>query len=415
MVKTLIGLIISLLLNISLFGQESDFEKIFKNEHLKQFEESSLREINFIDKANGKTIVLCSLVKGCKWILEEMAYYNKLKNDYSGELEVFIISYDDILTMSEYIKDVNFDFIYIFDPEMIINQKLFQEDSIYSVLFDSNGNIQEKTKTGKLNRENILKQLNKHQAKSGVRQSNNLPLINLQIKRYELGDEVSSNLSSISIPTKIMTGYKANEIIDTIESIKICTLSGKNILELYSYAYDLSKSRFKFEKELEYINSHSPKNRYTVSLSVSNLHADFYKLLIQQINLNFGLEITEEFEEKEVLILSGIDTDKGKIKIANNLNDAKTSNENISEEKFQLSTNNMTASEISKFIEEATMLPVEVRTDPNLRYSVAISIENNDKNIDNLIRLLSDDGLVIYKERKEVKSLKIRNSDISIK
>jgi hypothetical protein len=415
MVKTLIGLIISLLLNISLFGQESDFEKIFKNEHLKQFEESSLREINFIDKANGKTIVLCSLVKGCKWILEEMAYYNKLKNDYSGELEVFIISYDDILTMSEYIKDVNFDFIYIFDPEMIINQKLFQEDSIYSVLFDSNGNIQEKTKSGKLNRENILKQLNKLKAKSGIKQSSNLPLVNFQIKRYELGDEVSSNLSSISIPTKIMTGYKANEIIDTIESIKICTLSGKNILELYSYAYDLSKSRFKFEEELEYINSHSPKNRYTVSLSVSNLHANFNKFLIQQINLNFGLEITEEFEEKEVLILSGIDTDKGKIKIANNLNDAKTSNENISEEKFQLSSNNMTASEISKFIEEATMLPVEVRIDPNLRYSVAISIENNDKTIDNLIRLLSDDGLVIYKERKEVKSLKISNSGISIK
>ncbi len=111
--KAIIGLILLLLLNISLFGQVSDFEKIFNNEHLKQFEGSSLSEINFIDEANGKTIVLCSLVKGCKWILEEMAYYNKLKNDYSGEFDVFIISSDDIVTMSKYIQDVNFDFRYI--------------------------------------------------------------------------------------------------------------------------------------------------------------------------------------------------------------------------------------------------------------------------------------------------------------
>jgi hypothetical protein len=248
-----------------------------------------------------------------------------------------------------------------------------------------------------------------------VNQSINLPLVNFQIKRYEIGDEVSSSLGSVSIPTKIMTGYKANEITDTIENFKFCTLTGKKILELYSYAYDLPKSRFSFNKELNYINSHAPNHRYTLSLSASNLHADLNNMLIQQINLNFGLEISDRIEEREVLMFSGIDTSKGKIKIANTVIDEKTLIENISEEQFQLTTNNITATEISKFIEEATRLPVEVRIDQNQRYSMDISIANNDRTIDNLIKQFSDNGLIIEKEIKKIKCLKINMTDTKIK
>lgn len=413
--KAIIGLILLLLLNISLFGQVSDFEKIFSNKELMQLDQTTLTKTNFADIAKGKTIVLTSLVKGCKWRLEEVAFYNKLKRDYPNKFDVFVAFTDDIAITSKYIQEVNFDFVYIYDPKMTLSREFCPEDTIFSVLFDSNGNIQEKTTSGNLDRDQISKQLNKDQTKSSVKQSSNLPILNFQIKRYELGDKVSSNLSSVNIPTKIMTGYKANDLIDTIENIKFCTLSGKNILELYSYAYDLPKSRFIYDNELEYINSHSPKHRYTVSLSVSNLHSDFNKMLIQQINLNFGLEICKVFQEKEVLILSKIDTNKGKIKIVNPLNDAKTLSESISEEQFQLSTNNITATEISKYIEEATLLPVEVRVDPNLRYSLAISIENNDRTIDNLIKLFSDNGLIIEKRKKEIKCLKINLTDTSNK
>lgn len=412
--KAIIGFIFLLCLNISIFGQVSDFERIFSNNELMKLDQNTLTKTNFADIANGKTIVLTSLAKGCKWRLEEMAFYNKLKRDYPNKFDVFVTFTDDIAITSKYIQEVNFDFVYIHDPEMLLIKQLALNDTIYSVLFDTNGNIQEKTTSGNLNRDNISKLLNKDQPKSSVKQSNNIPILNLQIKRYELGDMVSSKLSSVSIPTKIITGYKTNELIDTIENLKFCTLTGKNILELYSYAFNLPKSRFLYDNELKYINSHSPNNRYTVSLSVSNLHADFNKMLIQQINLNFGLEISEVFQEKEVLILSKIDTDKGKIQIVNTLNEAKTLSESISEDQFQLSTNNITATELSKCIEEATMLPVEVSIDPNLSYSLAISMENNDRTIDNLLRLLSDNGIVINKVKKEVKCIKINSTDSGI-
>lgn len=412
--KAIIGLILLLLLNISLFGQVSDFERIFSNTELMQLVQNNLTKTNFADIANGKTIVLTSLVKGCKWRLEEVAFYNKLKKDYPDKFDVFVTFTDDIAISSKYIQEVNFDFVYIYDPKMTLSQEFCPEDTIFSVLFDSNGNIQEKTTSGNLDRDQISKQLDKDQTKSNVKQSRNLPILNFQIKRYELGDNVSSNLRRVNIPTKIMTGFKTNEIIDTIENIKFCTLSGKNILELYSYAYDLPKSRFIYDNELEYINSHSPNHRYTLILSVSNLHADFSKMLIQQLNLNFGLEPSEIFEEKEVLILSKIETDKGKIQIVNTLNDAKTLSENISENQFQLNTNNISATEISRFIEEATKLPVEVRIDTNLRYSVAISIENNAKTMDNFLKLFSDNGLVIDKEIKKVKCLNINKTDTEI-
>jgi hypothetical protein len=411
MKKAIIGLVFLLLLNISSLGQVSDFEKILSNKELMQLDQNTLTRTNFADMANGKTIVLTSLVKGCKWRLEEVAFYNKLKKDYPNKFDVFVTFTDDIEITSKYIREVNFDFVYIYDPKMTLSQEFYPVDTVFSVLFDSNGNIQEKTTSGNLDRDQISKLLNIDQAKSSLKQSNNLPIINFQIKRYELGDKVSSNLSSVNIPTKIMTGFKPNEIIDTLENIKFCTLSGKNILELYSYAYDLPKSRFIYDNKLDFINSHSPDHRYTLILSVSNLHSDFNRMLIQQINLNFGLEISDVFQEKEVLILSKIDTNKGQIKIVNTLDDAKTLSENISEEQFQLSTNNITATEISKYIEEATMLPVEVRVEPKLRYSLDISFENNDRTINNLIKLFPDNGLVLEREKKEINCPKINMTD----
>lgn len=205
MKEAYIVIVVLIFLQFSSFGQTSDFGDIFFNSNLKQLDRNSLIETNFIDLAYGKAIVLTSLVKGCKWRLEEMAYYNKIKKEHLDEFEVFLTFSDDIETMSKYIQDVNFDFIYIYDPIKTLSQKLSPNDTIYSVLFDSKGFIQEKTSSDNLNRDKILNQLNKNQTKSGIKKSSSLPIINFQLKRYELGDEVSSNLSSANIPTKIIT------------------------------------------------------------------------------------------------------------------------------------------------------------------------------------------------------------------
>lgn len=408
MKKIIIGLGMTLLLYISSFGQTSDIEKIFINNHLKQLDRNILSETNFIEAANGKTVVLTSLVKGCKWILEEMAYYNQLKAEHPNEFEVFITFTDDIMTMSKYIQDVNFNFIYIHDPERLLIKKLALNDTIYSVLFDSTGNIQEKTNSGKLNRDQISNQLNKNQTKPIIKRSSSLPILNCQLKRYELGDEELSNFSSVNLPSKIMTGYKANESNDTIENIRFCTITGENILGLYSCAYNLSKSRFTYDKEIEYINSHAPNHRYTLSLSVSNLHADFNHMLIHQIDLNFGLETSLVLKESETLILSQINAEKGKIKIENGLDKSKLSNSKINEVDFQLKATNMSATDIARLIEDATHLPVEINIDPNILYTLDISVENKEKTIDHLIKLLAENGLIIDKEKKEVKKVKIK-------
>lgn len=301
--------------------------------------------------------------------------------------------------MSKYIKEVGFDFIYLYDPEQILNKKHFSKDTIYSVLFDSKGDIQQIDYSGKLNHDKILNQLDEPTNKT----SRSIPLLNFQIKRFELGDEVTSNLNSANIPTKLMTGYKVDENIDTIESIKFYTLTGENILGLYSHAYNLPKNRIIYDKELEYINSHAPNHRYTLSLSVSNLHADFNKMLIQQIDLNFGMESSLIIKETESLILSQIDLEKDKIKRANPLDKNKTLNKTISETKFQLKSDNINALEISRLIEETTKFPVEIKFDPNLSFSIDISIENNDKTIDNWIKLFSENGLNLDREMKKVK------------
>lgn len=400
--------LIYLFLQISSFGQASDFKNVFINSNLKQLENDSLTETNFIDLANGKTIVLTSLNKGCKWILEEMAYYNKLKIEYPEQFEVFITFYDDITTMSKYIQGVNFDFIYIYDPMKTLCHKFYKNDTICSVLFDSNGFIQEKTNIDNLNRDKILVQLKKNKTKSDVKKNISLPILNLQLKRYELGDKVSSNLVSVNIPTKIMTGYKVGEFSDTIENVKFCTLSGENILGLYSYAYDQPKSRFVYDKKIEYINSHAPNHRYTLSLTVSKLHADFKKMLIKQIDLNFGLETSQIIQKKEVLILSKIDLKNGKIGKANSLDKNKISNENISETTFKLAAANIKAIEIAKLIEEKTNFPVELNFNPKLSYSLNISIENKDRTIENWIKLFSENGLILKKKMKKVKCIKIK-------
>lgn len=407
MKKVYLGFIILLFLQFSSFGQTSDLGELFKN-NLKQLDHNTLIDANFIEKAKGKTVVLISLVKGCKWRLEEMAYYNKLKSEYPNDFEVFITFTDDLGTMSKYVQDVNFDFIYIYDPMMIISKKLFPSDSISSVLFDSKGFVQEKTSSSKLNRDKILIQLNKNQSRTEINKGSSLPILNFQLKRYELGDEVTSKLSSVNLPSKIMTGYKVNEVIDTVENIKFCTIMGENILGLYSYAYNLPKNRFLYDKEIEYINSHAPNHRYTLILSVSNLHADFNKMLIHQIDLNFGLETSLILKESDILILSQINAEKGNIKIENGLNKSKLSNNRISEVDFQIKATNISATEIARLIEDATHLPVEINVDPNILYTMDISVENKEKTIDHLIKLLAEKGLIIDKEKKEVKKVEIK-------
>lgn len=404
--KVYLGFVIFLFLQFSSFGQTSDLGELFKN-NLKQLDHNTLIDGNFIEKAKGKTVVLTSLVKGCKWILEEMAYYNKLKSEYPNDFEVFITFTDDLVTMSKYVQDVNFDFIYIYDPMMTISKKLFPSDSISSVLFDSKGFVQEKTSSSKLNRDKILILLNKNQSRPEINKGSSLPILNFQLKRYELGDEVTNKLSSVNLPSKVMTGYKVNEVIDTVENIKFCTITGENILSLYSYAYNLPKNRFLYDKKIEYINSHAPNHRYTLILSVSNLHADFYKMLIKQVDLNFGLETSPIMKETESLELSQIDLVKGKINIANS-SDNKI-DKKISETEFQLKASNIKAIEISRLIEEKVNLPVELIVNPNSNFSVDILIENNDTSVDNWIKLFSENGLIIKKEIKEVEYIKIKN------
>lgn len=402
--KIYLGFVILLFLQFSSFGQISDLGELFKN-NLKQLDHNTLIDANFLEKAKGKTVVLTSLAKGCKWRLEEMAYYNKLKSEYPNDFEVFITFTDDLSTMSKYAQDVNFDFVYIYDPMMTISKKLFPSDSISSVLFDSKGFIQEKTSSSKLNRDKILIQLNKNQSNPELNKSSSFPIINFNLKRYELGDKVLSNLSSVNLPTKILTGYKVNESIDTIENIKFCTLTGENILGLYSYAYNLPKNRFIYDKEIDYIDSHSPNQRYTLTLSVSNLHADFNKMLIKQIDLNFGLETAPIEKNTKTLVLSQIDLAKGRINIANT-----TDNNNIiSETEFHLKANNIKVTELARLIEEKLKVPVELNINPNSNYSVDISIENSDCTIDSWIKLFSENGLILNKKMIDLQYIKIEN------
>lgn len=397
-----------LLFYISSFGQASEMEKIFVNSHLKQLDSSNLKETNLIEKVSGKTVVLTSLVKGCKWILEEMAYYNKLKTEHPNELEVFVTFADDIETMSNYTKDVGFDFVFIHDPESLLIKKLALNDSIYTVLFDSKGNIEEKTNHGKMDRVHITNLLNKNQIQPTIRNGSYMPILNCQLKRYELGDEVSNETKSIKLPTKIMTGYKAHETCDTIENIRFCTITGENILGLYSYAYDLSPFHFIYDKEIGYINSHAPDHRYTLSLSVSSLHADFNQMLIQQIDLNFGMKSSFIQQESDILVLSNIDTENGNIVISKGIEKEDQSHSNIGEKFVSIKAFKISAIDIAKLIETATLLPVEISVDPKILYNLNISFENKHPSIDQWIELFAENGLIFRKEKKVIKKVEIK-------
>jgi hypothetical protein len=96
-------IIISVLyISQALTAQSVNFDTLFDNINLKQLKNGSLTIIDNQSKYKGKILILKSLERGCKYRLEEMSYYNNLKNENYDNLEVILTFIEDPVLINNY-------------------------------------------------------------------------------------------------------------------------------------------------------------------------------------------------------------------------------------------------------------------------------------------------------------------------
>ena len=210
---------------------------------------------------------------------------------------------------------------------------------------------------------------------------------------------------------RIVTGYTANAYKDTVETIQQSTFAGRNILELYQIAYkDLSDFKFIFPKDLDYINSYNPNNRYKLNYSVSNLLGDYHSIMIRQLNAAFGLETEKVGIDTTVLVLKKIEPNGRSITIENNPNRGKSARSEMRFQSFEAKGTLYSLQDIAILIETKTHLPVEYHETDTKKYNLDLSIKSNGKSLEEWLPLFEKEGVFLVKEKKKAEFIRIKKA-----
>jgi hypothetical protein len=239
-----------------------------------------------------------------------------------------------------------------------------------------------------------------------------------------LGDRIT--VESFKTPNKrtIITGYSGNVYKDTIEVIESFKSSGKNILELYMVAFiEFTNNRFIYNKDLNYIKSHSPNQRYRVKFEASNMLGNFNSLFVNQLNASFGLKTSIIEKEVEYFELVNIKLKKDTIMLSEKSNIKIKGREKISFKEFKISQF-YSANKITNLIEnqirhiqsnkyyndkeKRIYFPVITKLKGN--YALNISIEDESSSLEKWIELFKENGLTLIKKKGKVKYIQIEKS-----
>jgi thiol-disulfide isomerase/thioredoxin len=400
------------------FSQTTQIEAKLKGIQAKSIQGEKLVDYDMLKHIKNKVVILEFWETWCGPCIEGMPHLKELKDKFPNDLQIICISSDDVKKTSSFISEHSYPFDYIFDAKKQLSA-IFPHSSIpHSVIIDKKGKIQVETFPGYLTPE-IIKTListdsidvpaknnfDPHKLESNKTEQS---LLLFDLKSAELGDRSYTSYSISENKKRIVTSYNdANAFRDTVETIQQSTFVAKNILQLYSYAFnDLPEFRFIFPKELDYVNSHTPNNRYKLNYSLSSLFGDYHSVMIRQLNAAFGLETERVQIDTTVLVLKKVLTNGKSIKLATKK--GKSLESNLTYKKIELKGNSLEIKDIANLIENKTLLPVDILVNEKVEYELNIKIESVSDTLEDWLSLFEKEGIFLVKEKKKTEFIRIK-------
>jgi len=407
---------------VSLFGQDEYLKNKISKTEQKQIKDKKLVDYNLLEHTKGKITIIEFWETWCAPCIEGMYHLKTLKDKFSDEIEIVCVSCDDLEKTISFIEKNKFPFTFIYDKEKYLKAQIFPHRSIpHSILVDKTGKIQASSLPGFITEE-VLKDLIKNKQIDipnkelfnpetlSEKKSENT-LINFELRSYQLGDRGYFETKIDTRSKRILTDYTGGGYKDTIENITETTTANRNILELYQYAYEnIPLTRFIYDKELNYINSHLPNHRYTMIFSSSDLVGNHYSILINQLNSIFGLKTRVQEKETEVLILDAINTNTGNItKSYDNTKAGMSLKDDY--QRYTLNASYINSMIVIKALEDFFKIPVETEIPATDFYNIEISIEiDRREEVDAWLELFKKNGLILRKDKKILKFIEIEKS-----
>ena len=420
--KALLVICMVLVFNQSLFSQQTEIETKLKGIQAKSIQGEKLVDYDLIKQIKNKVVILEFWETWCGPCIQGMHHLKDLKNKFPNDLQIICISSDDVKLAKTYITKNAYPFDYVYDAKKQLSS-VFPHSSIpHTVVIGKKGKIKAETFPGFLTEEIIRNLISTDSIDVPIKnnpdlikQDNNKTepsLLLFDLKNTEIGDNNSVSYSTPRVNKKrIVTGYTANAFKDTVETIQQVKITDRNILQLYCYAYkDLSELRFIFPKDLDYINSYSPNNRYNLNYSVSCLFGDYHAVMIRQLNAAFGLKTEKVQLDTIVLVLKKIEPNGRSITIENNPNRGISVETKMFNEYFKAKCTLYSLQDIAHLIETKTHLPVEFHETDTNKYNLDILIESNVITLEEWLPLFEKEGIFLVKEKRKAEFIRIKNA-----
>jgi len=419
--KVFLSICIYLVFNQSLFCQQTEIETKLKEIQVKSIQGDNLVDYDLIKQVKNKVVILEFWETFCGPCIMGMPHLKDLKNKFPDDLQIICVSSGDLKGTVHFIQENKYPFDFVFDEKEQLSSVFPHSGIPHSIVIDKKGKIKTETFPGYLTEE-IIRNLiltdsidvpykNKFDPTKEDANKADPSLLLFDLKNGELGAGGASYFSTKHNKRRIVTGYTANAFKDTVETIYQSTYASENIFELYRSAYkNISEYRLLFPKELDYINSYSPNNKYKLNYSVSDLFGDFHSVMIRQLNAAFGLE-TEKVEiDTTVLVLKKIKPNNHSITIEDYPHITVSRDIDMIDRRLKAKCTQFSVRDIAILIEDKTHLPVEYNEKETNNYSLDILIESNGKTLEEWLTLFEKEGLYLVKERRKAEFIRIKKA-----
>lgn len=424
--------ILSLLLLISfqVSGQSTNTERKLSNVNLKQIQGSDLINYKFLEHSKGKITIIDFWETYCGPCIKAMHHLDALKKKYPNDLKIICVSNENLVKTIDFINNKKYPFDFLFDKEKQLTE-IFPHLAIpHTILIGKDGRIKNKTRSGPITTEKIDKLINgevSHKNSIAPTASNNFPtkkqssLFTFELFRHKPAE--SKSIIHTKGEKKSLQIASDDSLIDTVEIINSCNITGYNIIDLYQYGFGgTPTTRFIPKGKLNYIYSTEPIHLYNLNFSCSNLFGDFKSVFIQQLNGAFGLSTKVVEKECTYYELVEIKEKLNKVEPIEN-SSIKIKNTILSGYMFELS-NIFPTSDIANILakqiiqiqqqkyynEKGKRLFFPVTTNLKGNYALQISIEDDSLDVDKWIELLANNGLILVKKKGMLSFIEIEKA-----
>lgn len=405
------------------FSQKREIDNKIGDSEMIQLIRGSNVSYDFKKQTKGKVVIIEFWETWCGPCIDGMHHLKALKETYTDSLEIICVSKGSKEKTNKFISKHSFDFTFIYDSLEHLNN-IFPHTSIpHTILINSEGQIVAETSPSYITHKTIEDLINektinlpkKYNGKSKKTDSEtNNSLISFTIERHQLGEPetVKNNVKVRTV--QILTGYSAEEFNDTSEITYSYDITGKNILMLYQYTYNnYPLSRFKFDKDIDYINSRKPNHLYNVHLSTSNFLGASKSLFRRQLNAAFDLSTDPKRMKMPILRITKIDTASTSFSYSPiTMKTSSISSENNGNIELILKASNISTLEIARTIENQIKIPVIYDNSIKQRFDVNLKINEYNQDVDIWLEHYRNQGIIIEKDSAEIEIIKIKKGSL---